>query len=160
MTPLSTRIATRVKGLQRWGGLSEETPHQVATAFAVGVFVAFCPLLGLHTILAIVLIWAFRLNKVVVFTGALINNPWTLTPITWVSLWLGTLIDPRPYALPSVDWGNLTLMALVRALQPYLFPFMLGGTLLSVLGAIVGYIVVYKWRVRIAAPSQSPADYP
>ena len=70
----------------------EDSPSRVALAFALGVFIAFFPLLGIHTGLAIVIAIAFRLNKAAILVGAWINNPWTLAPMYTAGTLLGCFI--------------------------------------------------------------------
>ena len=55
-----------------------EQPERLAAAWAVGLTIGFSPLMGLHTVLALLLALVFRLNKVDVFLGTLVVNPWTL----------------------------------------------------------------------------------
>jgi uncharacterized protein (DUF2062 family) len=60
----------------------DDPPERTALAFSVGVFIAFSPLLGLHTILATLLAFLFRFNKVAIYSGTFVNNPFlTLVPI-------------------------------------------------------------------------------
>jgi len=65
----------------------DEPPRRLAAAFALGVFIAFSPWLGLHIVSAVALAWLFRLNKVVVLTASLLNNPWTIVPMYVFCLW-------------------------------------------------------------------------
>ena len=60
---------------------SRTAPREWPLAFALGVFIAFFPLLGIHTGLAIVIAIAFRLNKAAILVGAWTNNPWTIAPM-------------------------------------------------------------------------------
>jgi hypothetical protein len=46
-----------------------DTPERIAFAFAIGVFLAFSPLLGLHTFLGLTLAFLFGLNRVAVLVG-------------------------------------------------------------------------------------------
>ena len=68
-----------------------ESPQRTAFAFALGVFIAFCPAYGFHMILVGLFTWLFRLNFVALLTGALINNPWTIVPILGGTYWRGAL---------------------------------------------------------------------
>src|SRR5579871_5082143 len=55
-----------------------DTPERTATAFALGVFLGFSPLLGLHTLIAIVLAFMLDLNRVAVLLGVYSNLPWVM----------------------------------------------------------------------------------
>jgi hypothetical protein len=68
-----------------------DSPNKLALAFALGVFIAFSPTLGLHTISCLVLAWMFRLSKLVVLTAAFVNNPWTIGHSLRGRSWWGLL---------------------------------------------------------------------
>src|SRR5215471_10343276 len=57
---------------------THDTPKRTAAAYAVGVFFGFSPFLGLHTILGLVVAFAFNLNRVAVLLGVYSNLPWIL----------------------------------------------------------------------------------
>ena len=60
----------------------DDPPERTALAFSVGVFIAFTPLLGLHTLLATLVALIFRFNKPAIYIGTFVNNPLiTLVPI-------------------------------------------------------------------------------
>ena len=53
----------------------EDTPGRIALAFGLGIFIAFFPLLGIHTGLALLVAFSFRLSRVAILAGAWTNNP-------------------------------------------------------------------------------------
>ena len=59
----------------------DDSPHRIALAFAVGVWVAFFPILGIHTGMALAIAFAFRLSRVAILLGTWLNNPWTIAPM-------------------------------------------------------------------------------
>lgn len=128
--------------IRRILGLSD-TPHRTAVAFALGIFIAFSPILGLHTFLAFFLAWAFRLNRVAVLFGALVNNPWTFTPITITSTWFGIELCCKEMNIPKIDWEALTFSTLGSQLKAYLLPFVLGSTVLGIIFAVLAYFLMY-----------------
>jgi uncharacterized protein (DUF2062 family) len=82
--------------------------------FSIGIFIAFSPFLGLHTIMATLIAFAFRFNKIAIYTGTFINNPiLTLVPIIVISYAVGAFILGRPLSIP--DEG----VALLK--EPHLF---------------------------------------
>ncbi len=119
-----------------------EPPQRTALAFALGVFIAFSPAYGLHTAMVLFCAWAFRLNFLALFLGAGINNPWTLVPILGATYWTGAVLLGLP-GNPSFDWSDLSFTSIYRQIMPHTVPFFLGGTVLSVLGAIIGYPIAY-----------------
>src|SRR5262249_22476580 len=70
----------------------EDTPHRTALSFAIGVAIAFSPLLGIHTLLALGIAFLFRLSRGPMLVGAYINNPWTLAPMYMAGTLLGCSI--------------------------------------------------------------------
>ena len=132
----------------------DDPPERTALAFSVGVFIAFSPFLGLHTLMATVLAFAFRFNKIAIYTGTFINNPFlTLAPIIVASYALGALVMGRPLALPE---GALDLLKephlltasywrqLFEHLWDVVLPFSVGATLLSVVCSLAAYPVTLR----------------
>ena len=120
----------------------KESPHRTALAFAVGTFIAFSPTYGFHTLSVLVCAWAFRLNVVALMAGSLINNPWTLVPILGATLWTGVQLTGLSQ-VPAADWADLSVMAFYTRVKPYAAPFVLGGFVLSTIGAAVSYPIAY-----------------
>ncbi|MDQ3806343.1 MAG: DUF2062 domain-containing protein [Acidobacteriota bacterium] len=129
----------------------DDPPERTALAFSVGVFIAFSPFLGLHTAMATVLAFAFRFNKVAIYSGTFVNNPFlTLVPIIVASYAVGAFLLGRPLGLP--DDG----VALLRDPHPLaaaywrelfargwdvVLPFAVGGMVLSVVCSLAAYPV-------------------
>jgi len=129
----------------------DDPPERTALAFSIGVFIAFSPFLGLHTIMATALAFAFRFNKVAIYSGTFVNNPFlTLVPIIVASYAVGALLLGRPLALPE---GGAELLRHPRLLDAaywselfaragdVLLPFAIGGTVLSVVCSLAAYPV-------------------
>src|ERR687884_176427 len=86
----------------------DDPPERTALAFSVGVFIAFSPFLGLHTIMATLLAFLFRFNKIAIYTGTFINNPFfTLVPIILASYGIGALLLGRSVTLPRAGLALL-----------------------------------------------------
>ena len=120
----------------------QESPQRTALAFAIGVFIGFCPAYGLHTVLVIACSWALRLNLVALLAGAFLNNPWTLVPILGATYWVGALVLGQSDS-PSFDWQDLSFRAIYEQIMPYAIPFILGGVVLSILGAALTYPLAF-----------------
>jgi hypothetical protein len=128
----------------------DDSPHRVALAFGVGVFIAFSPLLGIHTGLALAVAFAFRLSRVAILAGTWTNNPWTLVPM-YMS---GTA------SLEEIDWalrGRAFYEALWTGLRPLLWPYVVGNTVLGTLAGIASYVALrtlLERRRRAPSPSE------
>ena len=124
----------------------DDTPHRLALAFGLGVWLAFFPILGVHTILALLIAFVFRLNRAALLVGVYVSNPWTLAPLYMAGTVLGCEIFGVSSAeLTSVDWslhGRAFYRALFENLRPFVWPFVVGNTVLGVAGGLIGYIVL------------------
>jgi hypothetical protein len=130
----------------------EDSPSRVAAAFALGVFIAFFPLLGIHTGLAIAIALAFRLNKVAILAGAWTNNPWTLAPMYTAGTLLGCfVIGVSPASLGGIDWslhGRAFYASLVEGFRPLLMPFIVGNLILGAGAAALTFLVLRSILAR------------
>jgi uncharacterized protein (DUF2062 family) len=133
----------------------DDPPERTALAFSIGVFIAFSPFLGLHTIMATVLAFAFRFNKIAIYAGTFVNNPFlTFVPIVLASYAVGALVMGRPLKFPQESmellksphllsgewWGNL-----FRHSTDVLLPFAIGGMVLSVICSIIAYPLTLRF---------------
>jgi uncharacterized protein (DUF2062 family) len=125
----------------------DDPPHKLALAFALGVFIAFSPWLGLHIVSAVALSWMLRLNKVVVLTACFINNPWTMVPMSAFCLWFGVKITGGTLDVPNVAWETIRFQDLFTILKPFLWPFVAGTLVAGTIAAVIMYFVFY-WAVR------------
>jgi uncharacterized protein (DUF2062 family) len=135
-------IRDRIRGIFQL----TDSPNKLALAFAVGVFIAFSPTIGLHTISCFALAWIFRLSTVVVFTAALINNPWTMVPLYGFCLWFGIKITGSTIVTPVIAWQTLTFSSAYHILRPFLWPFVAGTVVVGTAVAILSYFFIY-WAV-------------
>ena len=132
-----------------------ETPHRIALAFAMGVFMGISPLLGLHYIGGILLAMLFRLNKIVAIIGVSVNNPWTIVPLSTFSVWIGAKMLGIKQVLPEVDWGSISLSSIamkftdldkltdmIKELWPLLSSFFVGSFFICTISAIASYFVI------------------
>ncbi|HXV67809.1 MAG TPA: DUF2062 domain-containing protein [Nitrospira sp.] len=120
----------------------QESPQRTALAFAIGVFIAFSPAYGFHTLMVVLCTWLFGLNFVALLTGAFVNNPWTIVPILGASYWTGAIVLGRTDS-PSFSWHDLSLTGIYEQVLPYAVPFVLGGLILSVIGGLLSYPAAY-----------------
>lgn len=155
----------------------KDPPQRTAAAFGIGVFIAFSPFLGLHTPIAIVVAFAFGLNRVAVLTGAWINF-WALPPCYAFGTLIGALllgVDAR--SLDAIDWnqadssvwsamGSLfagdwrqVLDAFGSTLVTLFWPIMLGNTILGLVAGAVAYTLSRRF-LEARANRHSAGDRP
>lgn len=135
----------------------DDPPERTALAFSIGIFIAFSPFLGLHTILATLIAFLFRFNKIAIYTGTFTNNPFfTLVPIIVASYAVGAFVLGRPLRIPPdgiellrhprLLTGDYYSQTLVRSW--YLVePFAIGGLVLSVVCSLTAYPLTL-WVLR------------
>jgi uncharacterized protein (DUF2062 family) len=135
----------------------KDPPHRTALAFGAGVFIAFSPFLGLHTVIAIAVAFAFRLNRVAVLAGAWINA-WALAPCYAFGTFIGAvLLSVDTGDLMTIDWGQ-GIGAMGSTLSALFWPIMLGNTLLGLAVAAPAYALCRKFLERRAHRKQGGSD--
>jgi uncharacterized protein (DUF2062 family) len=142
----------------------DDPPERTALAFSIGVFIAFSPFLGLHTILATFLAFVFRFNKIAIYTGTFLNNPpLTLVPIIIASYAVGALFMGRPLRIPDQGvellknphllTGDYYRKLFSQSLD-ILEPFALGGMILSVVCSLIAYPLTLRTLHRVRGRSK------
>lgn len=137
--------------------LYERTPHKLAYASCVGIFIGFSPLIGFHWLLTLICAWAFQLNIGVIYAAShVINNPFTMVPIylagyatgTKMMQWLGfDLISHNPWWM---NWLNIKLSCLgIPTIS--LWTFLIGGHILGAVISIIAYPVLIRFYKRFIA---------
>jgi len=127
----------------------DDPPERTALAFSIGVFIAFSPFLGLHTIMATVIAFLFRFNKLAIYTGTFVNNPFfTLVPIIIGSYAVGAFVLGRPLQIPDeglqllknphIFSGSYYHRVFVESWN-IVWPFTVGGMVLSVVCSVLAY---------------------
>jgi len=146
----------------------DDPPERTARAFAIGTLIGFSPLLGLHTIIAAVLAVIWRLNKVALFAGVYISNPWTVAPVIAVSWAIGRLfVETPPVELPPVTWGAFLsgeFWQQIASQRPQLLPFAIGASIVSIVCSLVSYplmlYVLRAYRRKYPNGTEAPVAIP
>ncbi|MBS1785333.1 MAG: DUF2062 domain-containing protein [Acidobacteria bacterium] len=141
----------------------ELSPEQIAWSFALGLSVAFNPLVGLHTVMVLAFCFLFRrLHMPLMFLGAFINNPWTMVPIATVEVFIGNLLRGHGlhHGLGNIPWRAISwrnfiswtgMQELAEMLRPVLHSYLLGGFILCVLALPIGYWITLVTVRRMRA---------
>jgi len=127
---------------------TDDTPPRAALAFAIGVFIAWTPILGFHTLLALAIAFLFGLNRVAVLAGTFVNNPWTFVPIYTTAGWLGSLLTGSKVSLPRLEgktWSHV--FDFLAQCRPWIVPLTTGTLVLGSACALLSFpIVLYGIR--------------
>jgi uncharacterized protein (DUF2062 family) len=139
----------------------DEEPSRLAMGMAVGVFIGLTPFFFMHTILALLVAFVFRLNKVATVTGAWLNLPWFAPFLYAFCLELGEAILSGDF---SVVWriGELPGLAaaflranpvenagsfwhlLKRTMFEASIPLFVGTTVTGILLGVVTYFITLE----------------
>ena len=70
----------------------DDSPHRIALGLALGIFVAYMPLLGFHMLLVALLAFIFKGNEFVAITSVWISNPFTFVLIYYPNYLVGEAV--------------------------------------------------------------------
>lgn len=142
----------------------QDTPHRIALSFGIGVWIAFFPIFGIHTGMALAIAFLFRLPRVPILVGAYINNPWTLGPLYVAGTFVGCVLLGVPVdGLEAIEWsaeGGEFRATLTEALRAYLWPYVVGNTVLGIAGGLAGYVLLRRFIERRQALRTAPPPTP
>ncbi len=121
-------------------------PGHISLGFAVGVFISFTPPVpGIHTVVALLLAFVFRLNKLTCITGTWVNTPITVVPALIYSYKLGKWIlgdkGTAELNVRNLDWSSLQ-----GVLVHHSKPLLLGCSIVGFVAAVAAYFACY-WLV-------------
>lgn len=151
-----------------------DRPERLAAAWAWGIGIGLSPLMGLHTVLALVLAIVLRLNKIDVVLGTLIINPWTLTVYFPAAVFVGKRIT-GVHVPQFVRFHPESVLdvAVWRDNAPWLRSMLMawgvGAAIFSLVGGVVTYFLLrriirvhreHHLRRHAAAGSAGPAQPP
>jgi len=139
----------------------DDEPHKIAGGLALGVFISFSPFYGAHMVLAIVLAFLFRLNKVAAIAGTWVVLPWFAPFVLSFAYLLGRFLMGEGIGFPQA-------LCLEREwILQNLLPLWWGCTVVGVGAAGSTYLVarraLERWRRtrpqgdHLAREGQEPA---
>lgn len=125
-----------------------DSVHAIAMGVAIGAFVSFTPLMGLHILLACGLAWVLRGNVVASVLGTAVGNPFTFPAIWLASYRTGSWILGRATQREGAaeNLADVFLRAegawydvIVGMWQPLIWPMLVGGLPLGLLAGAACY---------------------
>ena len=123
-------------------------PRDTALAVAFGIFIAWFPIIGTHTAMAIGGALLLRLNPALVLAGSLVNNPFTAVFVYLSGFYVGFVITGTSMEGLTFNADLDTVLGLGKA---FIIPFLVGNLLLGILGATVSYFVTLRAVKRYRA---------
>lgn len=85
----------------------DDSPQRIARGIAIGFFTAYLPIFGIHMLIALVLAFLLRANKVLALLAVWISNPFTFLLIYYPAYRLGHLILPFFHEKPQVELDQI-----------------------------------------------------
>lgn len=127
-------------------------PETLARGLACGVFAGLFPFFGSQTLLALLLAFIFRGNKILAAVGPWISNPFTSVPIYAFNFYVGKwLIGDRTLTEISWDsWQNLKELGL-----EIIWPLFVGCVAVGSVCAVISYFLGLWLICRIRASHES-----
>ena len=118
-----------------------DPPEKIAFSFALGVFIAFLPILWFHIFILIPLMLWTRINKLALVLGTFLLHPLALYILTPVSYKLGAhLLD---FQAPA-----LTLKTIHLAYPSLLLGSLIFGAIFGITFYFITYFAVIKYREK------------
>lgn len=117
------------------------TAKKLAFSFSVGIYTAFSPFFGFHTVMMFVFKWLFNLNLPVLFLATSFNNPWTMAPFYSFGYFFGYWFL-HDFLKINPSW-TLSLAKLFGSGKICVWSFLVGGTILGIFFGLIAYPVVY-----------------
>jgi uncharacterized protein (DUF2062 family) len=127
-----------LKNIKKYFFNSSETNIRLSFAVGIGIFTAIIPIWGFQNILALILSFLFKLNKVIVLTASNLSQP-PFTPFIILGSYLlgGFLIGTNT---ESIDFSADTLY---DVFSNDLLKYIIGSIVLAVIFSIVSGVITY-----------------
>lgn len=135
------------------------SPHAIAGGMALGLFIGMSPFFGLHVITAIALAALFKWSKISALIGVQITNALTAPMIYPINYWVGVkLAGSSGRAIWPADFSLGELAKLFRESTHIMMDLMIGGAVLGVPLAIVGYVLTLRMVMAYRRRRRSPTS--
>jgi uncharacterized protein (DUF2062 family) len=126
-------------------------PEELARGLACGVFAGLFPFAGSQTLLALLLAFIFRGNKILAAVGPWISNPFTSVPIYALNFQVGKwlLNNHSAIDLKLGSWEDVKELG-----TEIILPLLVGSTAMGLICAIISYFLGLWLIHRVRATNQ------
>lgn len=122
-----------------------EDEEKVAKGLAIGIFIGTIPVVGVHTISAILVASILRYNRLAAAIGTYIpTNPWSTIPLFAFEYYVGRLILGIlgiKFAYTNLSFSLKDPSKLLKLGKAIYIPMLVGGIFLAFIFAILGYYI-------------------
>ena len=128
-------------------------PQEIARGLSVGVFAGFFPWFGFQIIVAVLLAFLVRGNKIAAAMSTWVSNPFTYVPIfafnyavgSWLVKFLGLSVDTVSFQGNTSSWSDFSMMG-----TEFVFTLFIGCLVVGTLVATIVYFsslrLLFRWR--------------
>ena len=140
------RIKKKLKKVILDAITSNSSPQKLSQSFCVGIYIAFSPFPGMHTIMMFAAQSLFRLNFPIMFFSTSFNNPWTIIPFFAFDYYFGHWLLHSFF-----KWNpglNISLEKIFGSGKICIISFLAGGNILGIACACLSYpIMLYMFSI-------------
>lgn len=129
--------------------VSGATPLSLTRSFCTGIYIAFSPFPGLHSVMMFGFKYLMNLHFPTLFVATSINNPWTMIPFYTLDYAFGYWIVHTLFGW-TPSWG-ISLAKLFGSGTICVWSFLIGGNLLGIVAALISYPIMSKIFTHLAA---------
>ena len=122
-----------------------EDEEKVAKGLAIGIFIGTIPIVGIHTISAILVASIFGYNRLAAAVGTYIpTNPWSTIPLFILEYYVGRLIlriFGIKFAYKNLSYSLKDPSQILKLGKAIYIPMLVGGIFLAFVFSILGYYI-------------------
>jgi uncharacterized protein (DUF2062 family) len=124
------------------------TPREIALGFALGLFISFTPTMGFQIVLGVFIASLLQWSKISAAIGVQVTNPITAPFIYSATYFMGSKIMGLETPLILTDMSVDALWAMLKQAPGIFAAMTIGGILVGLPSAVIGYFVVYQIMSR------------
>lgn len=131
------KTISKIKEILQKALLGGVSARNLALSASVGVYIAFSPFPGLHTLMMLAATWLFRLHFPTLFIFSSINNPWTMIPFFSLDYFFGHWLVHS-----CMGWEPSWVISLAKVFGEgsiCLWSFLIGGNVLGIIAGVLSY---------------------
>lgn len=140
----------KTKNVFRKAVRGNDSPTKLALSFSIGIFIAFSPLPGVHTLMMFLAKWLFNLNFPILFVATSFNNPWTILPFYALDYSVGywilySFFGWNPSAGGIIPLWVISLERIFGSGKICIWSFLIGGNVLGAIFALLSYPFILRF---------------
>jgi uncharacterized protein len=132
---------------------SNSSATELADGLAIGVFVAFLPIMGIQMYVSLILTRLFRKNSLIAMVIVWITNPFTAVPIYLFNIWVGNYLYKDPVSIAELynTIQNIDLHNILSTGKDILIPLWIGSTIVGIVAAFASQklCLLYYDRLKL-----------